>query len=254
MAALDGKVALVTGASAGIGRDTAKLLAGHGAAVVITARRAEKLEELAQEIRQAGGRAMPIAADAADVGQIDRLLEQARQFSAGLSRGGALDIVVVNAGRGLAGGVLSSDEKQWEEIYRINVMGAAALMRRAAEEMVKRKSGDIVVLGSVSGVNISPFSGFYGSSKFAIGAVAEALRREICSSGVRVTTILPGVVESEFQGVAGYTAENFYKGVARFGRLLAPRDVAEAIAFVVTRPAGVHVSELMIRPAGQDYP
>ena len=184
---------------------------------------------------------------------MEKVLEQAGQFSAGLG-GAGVDIVVVNAGRGLAGGVMGSDEKQWEEVYRVNVLGAVGLMRRSAAEMVKRKSGDIVLLGSVSGVNISPFSGFYGSSKFAIGAAAEALRREICPQGVRVTTILPGIVLSEFQGVAGYTAENFFKGVERFGRLLEPRDVAEAIGFVVTRPAGVHVNELVIRPTGQDYP
>ncbi len=239
---LEHKIALVTGASAGIGQATAAELARLGAAVVINARRGEKLESVAEEIRGAGGTVLPLPGDAGDTADIEKMLEHARQFSDGLGHGGAIDIVVVNAGRGLAGGVLSSDESQWEEIYRINVLGAAALMRRAAVLMAQHGKGDIVVLGSVSGMNISPFSGFYGSSKFAIGAVAEALRREICAKGVRVTTILPGVVESEFQAVAGYTPDNFFKGVERFGRLLSPADVAEAVAFVVTRPAGVHVN------------
>ncbi len=114
------------------------------------------------------------------------------------------DMVVVNAGRGLAGGILDSDESQWQELYQVNVMGAAHLMRRAGQYLVGRKSGDIVVVGSVVGRNVSPFSGFYGSSKFAIGAIAEGLRREVCPHGVRVSLVMPGVVLSEFQHVAGY--------------------------------------------------
>ena len=89
--------------------------------------------------------------------------------------------IIVNAGRGLAGGLLGSDMKQWREVYETNVMGAAYLMRRAGELMVAQESGDIVVLGSASGKNVSPFSGFYGSSKFAIGGMTEAFRREVCS-------------------------------------------------------------------------
>jgi NADP-dependent 3-hydroxy acid dehydrogenase YdfG len=120
--------------------------------------------------------------------------------------------------------------------------------------MVEQKSGDIVVLGSVAGHNISPFSGFYGSSKFAIAAIAEAFRREVASKKVRVTVIKPGVVISEFQGVAGYTQENFYKNVEKFAPLLAPEDVARAITFVVSQPPHVHINDLMIRPTGQEYP
>jgi NADP-dependent 3-hydroxy acid dehydrogenase YdfG len=139
-------------------------------------------------------------------------------------------------------------------MYELNVLGAAMLMRRAGEIMVKQGSGDILALGSVSGMNISPFSGFYGSSKFAIAGMVEAFRREVCGKGVRVTLILPAIVVSEFQEAAGYTAENFFKGVERFGKLLEPVDVAEAIVFVVSRPAHVHVNEVVIRPTGQDYP
>jgi NADP-dependent 3-hydroxy acid dehydrogenase YdfG len=120
--------------------------------------------------------------------------------------------------------------------------------------MVKQGRGDIVALGSVAGRNISPFSGFYGSSKFALAGMVEAFRREVCARGVRVTLLEPGIVESEFQEVAGYTPENFYQGVARFGKLLAPEDVAEALLFVVSRPAHVHVNAVVIRPTGQDYP
>jgi len=136
----------------------------------------------------------------------------------------------------------------------VNVLGAAHLMRRAAEHMMARKAGDILVLGSVAGHNISPFSGFYGSTKWAIWGIAEALRREICSSGVRVTTIKPAIVLSEFQEVAGYNEENFGNNVKRYGKLLDPGDVARSIRFIVEQPPHVHINELMIRGVGQDYP
>ncbi len=161
---------------------------------------------------------------------------------------------MINAGRGLAGGLLSSDESAWQELYELNVLAAARLMRCAGLHMVAAGSGDIVVLGSVSGHHISPFSGFYGSSKWAVASLAEAFRREVASKGVRVSTIKPGVVESEFQMVAGYDRENFYKTIEKYGALLKPEDVAEAIAFIVTRPPYVLINDMVIRPAGQDYP
>ena len=162
--------------------------------------------------------------------------------------------VVVNAGRGLAGGLLGSEESQWEQMYQVNVLGAAHLMRRAGQAMAQRQSGDIVVIGSVVGRNVSPFSAFYGSSKFAIGAIAEGLRREICAHGVRVSLVMPRIVISEFQDVAGYNAENFGNSVAQFGQLLDPRAIADGIHWLLTLPPHVNVNEIMIRPTGQSYP
>jgi len=245
---LKDKVALVTGASSGIGRATALHLAELGAAMVISARRADRLREVADEIQAIGGRVLSFAVDAGDVRQIDDLMAKT------LAWGKRFDAVVVNAGRGLAGGVLNSDEKAWEEIYRLNVLGASHLMRVAAQSMVQQKRGDILVLGSVSGHNISPFSGFYGSSKWAIAAAAESLRREVCAHGIRVSTIMPGIVISEFQDVAGYNNENFTATMERTGKCLEPSDVARAIGFILSQPAYVHINELVIRPTGQDYP
>jgi NADP-dependent 3-hydroxy acid dehydrogenase YdfG len=133
------------------------------------------------------------------------------------------------------------------------VLGAANLMRRAGAIMVGQESGDIVVLGSVAGHNISPFSGFYGGSKFAIAAIAEAFRREVSPKKVRVTVVKPGIVLSEFQQVAGY-GESFYRNIEKFGKVLDSEDVARAITFIVSQPGHVHINELVIRPTGQDYP
>jgi NADP-dependent 3-hydroxy acid dehydrogenase YdfG len=154
----------------------------------------------------------------------------------------------------LAGGILDSDESQWQEVYQVNVLGAAHLMRRAGQYMVQRGSGDIVAIGSVVGQNISPFSGFYGSSKCAIGAIAEGLRREICAHGVRVSVVKPGIVLSEFQNVAGYDEENFGKGIAPFGKLLEPQAIADGIKWLLTLPPHVNVNDITIRPTGQSYP
>ncbi len=246
-----GKTAIITGASSGIGRAAALTLARSGAAVVIQARRKDRLDELASEIIANGGKALSVVGDAGVQADIDALLDCALTWNDG---GCKYDIVIVNAGRGLAGGVLSSDESQWEELYQINVFGAAHLMRRAAQYLVRRQSGDIVAISSVVGRNISPFSGFYGSSKFAVSAIAEGLRREICSHGVRVSVIMPGIVISEFQGVAGYNEENFGKGVAQFGKLLEPQAIADGIHWLLTLPPHVNVNEIMIRPTGQSYP
>jgi NADP-dependent 3-hydroxy acid dehydrogenase YdfG len=241
---LTGKTAIITGASSGIGRATALNLAQAGAAVVVHARRKDRLDELSSEIAAQGGKAFAVAGDAGIQADIDLLLERALSWTGGGCR---YDIVVVNAGRGLAGGILNSEESKWQELYQVNVLGATHLMRQAGRYMVQQKRGDIVVVGSVVGRHVSPFSDFYGSSKFAIGAITEGLRREICSYGVRVSLVMPGIVLSEFQDIFG-------KGIAQFGKLLEPQAIADGIQWLLTLPPHVNVNEIMIRPTGQGYP
>jgi len=248
---LSGKTAIITGASSGIGSATAATLSRAGAAVVIHARRKERLERLAAEIVANGGRVLVVAGDAGIEGDIDMLLAQAVNWPDG---GCKYDIVIVNAGRGLAGGILDSDHTRWQELFQTNVLGAAYLLRQAGNYLLQRRGGDIVAIGSVVGRHISPFSGFYGSSKFAIAALAEALRREICRHGVRVSLVMPGIVASEFQNVAGYDEENFGRTVAEFGRLLEPQAIADGIHWLLTLPPHVNVNEIMIRPTGQSSP
>lgn len=249
------RTALVTGASVGIGRATALALADAGLRVVVSARREEALQTLVQEIQAAGGTAHAVAADLSTIEGVDAMWRETHD-----RLGHCPEVVIANAGHGLQGGVLSSDRAKWENMIALNYTGCVHLLRLAANAQAQAieagdaPSGDIVVLGSVSGHNISPFSGMYGSTKFAVTAAAEALRREVGSRRVRVSVIKPGIVESEFQDVAGYDAETFGNTVAKFGAMLAPEDVARSIRFVVTQPPNVHINDLMIRPVGQDHP
>jgi NADP-dependent 3-hydroxy acid dehydrogenase YdfG len=249
--ALSGKTAIVTGASSGIGQAVTFNLAQSGAAVVLHARRRERLDQLVSQITAKGGKALAVAGDVTVPADLDSLMDQALNWEDG---GRKVDIVVVNAGRGLAGGLLDSDESQWRQVYETNVLGAAHLLRIAAKYMDRRKMGDIVAIGSVVGRHISPISGLYGSTKFALAGIVEGLRREVCQNGVRVSLVMPGIVVSEFQGVAGYSEDNFGQLIAKFGKLLDPKDIADGICWLLTMPPHVNVNEIMIRPTGQTYP
>lgn len=271
--ALSGRIAVVTGASAGIGEATARSFAAAGAKVVLNARRKERLEELARSL---GGpeRAAVVAGDAAAPSVIQGMLDTARDRFGGGSR--EADLVVVNAGRGLRGSVLDSDDSQWEEVIRTNYLGAARLMRAAAERMIGKlpivqgppkdappprppedwlkRPRDIVVLGSTVGRHISPFSSMYGSGKASVHMLAESLRRLLAPRGVRVSLLEPGIVKSEFQGAAGYDPVSFGQFMEGIGPVLEPADLARTILFIASQPAHVCINDVMIRPTRQEYP
>lgn len=259
---LSGRVVVVSGASSGIGEAVARDVVARGARVVINARRVERLEALAKELQGAEkDRRVAIApGDAADEATVAVMLDTARS-----AFGAEADAVIVNAGRGLNGSVFTSDTTQWETMVRTNLLGAARLMRAAAHRMVKdvealgeggwrTKAHDIVVLGSSVGRHISPFSSMYGSTKFAVHSLGEALRRELSPKGIRVTVVEPAVVKSEFQDAAGYDRTTFGAFMDRIGPVLEPSDVARSIGFVLEQPAWVHVYDVGLRPTRQEYP
>lgn len=260
---LESRIALITGASAGIGQDCAIHLAQLGAKVILNARRKPKLDELSQLINEQfpstdGPRAICVAGDAADQSVIDEMMTASAQLGAKTP-----DIVVVNAGRGLNGSVMTSDTTQWEEMVRTNLLGAARLIRTAGNSLVSLQESrewpsggpaDLVILGSTVGRHISPFSSMYGSTKFAVNSLAEAARRELGPKGVRVSLIEPGIVKSEFQQVAGYDENKFGELMDSIAPVLTPMDIARTIGFIVAQPAAVHICDAVIRPTRQEYP
>jgi NADP-dependent 3-hydroxy acid dehydrogenase YdfG len=247
------RIAIVTGATSGIGEATVRQLVANGFYVVGTGRSADKLKALETEL---GAQFAGLCGDTTEAGVNDAILEAPFKFF-----GKAADVVVANAGRGLGGSVKDADLEKFEEILKLNVTATLELLQKASRQMVESQKGsypktsaDIVVIGSVVGRNISPFSAVYGATKFAVHALTEGLRREVGPQGVRVTLMEPGFVVSGFQDAAGYSdamTQGFHE---RFGPLLVPEDIARSIHFIVSQPPHVHVSDIMVRPTRQDYP
>jgi NADP-dependent 3-hydroxy acid dehydrogenase YdfG len=248
--ALDGTAALVTGASSGIGEATARALAAQGAAVAVAARRKERLDALVGQIEAAGGRAVAIEAD---VTEHEQAVDTVERTVAELGR---LDTVVNNAGVMLLGPIVDAPLEEWERMVALNVNGLlyvahAALphLLRAAEDGPRRVA-DLVNVSSVAGRRAMLGSGVYNATKFAVNAFTESLRQEVTDRFVRVSVIEPGAVATELashnrdeireQLVAGFDFER-----------LSAEEIADAIAYVVTRARHMAINEVLIRPTQQ---
>ena len=247
------RIAIITGTTSGIGQATMRKFIAAGFGVVGNGRNTEKLAELEKEI---GPAFCSVAGDAAHTAVVDRLFAKAEEH---FDR--AADIVVANAGRGLGGSVKDADLSQFGDVLKINVEGVAALVQQAARKMVgvqekayPEAAADIVIIGSVVGRHISPFSAVYGATKFAVHALVEGLRREIGATGVRVSLVEPGAVMSGFQATAGYSDDQVKTFHDKFGPLLIADDVADAVYHVVSQAPHVHISDIVVRPTRQDYP
>lgn len=242
------QVALVTGASSGIGAAVARALVQRGARVALAARRVDRLQELSEEL--ARDWQSEVLALACDVRSPDDVQAAVRQT---LDRWGQLDILVANAGFGYRAPLIDGDIDRWKDMIDTNVYGLLLTLKYGVSPMLERGRGHVVVTSSVSGRVSTPGGSAYCGSKFAATAIADALRQEIGPKGVRVTTIEPGVVISEFQEVAGYAPgilENMLKGATP----LVPDDIARAVIFAVEQPAHYGVTEIVVRPTGQAFP
>lgn len=242
------QVAVITGASSGIGEAIAEQLATRGAHVVLAARRMERLEALAGRLHaQNHIEALTIQCDVREPDQVEALVRNT------LDRWGKLDILVANAGFGYRKPLVDSDIQRWKAMIDTNVYGLLLTLKYGVPPMLEQGSGHIVVMSSVAGRVFTPGGTAYCGTKAAATAIADALRQEVGTRGVRVTTIEPGVVISEFQEVAEYAPEivpNMLKGAEP----LYPADIARTVIAALEMPAHVGIHEIVVRPAGQTYP
>ncbi len=251
MATLDGTVALVTGASSGIGAATATALAGHGAAVALVARRKDRLDALAADLTGRGGTALVIEADVTDEGQA---AETVRRTVAALGR---LDTLVNNAGLMLLGPVVDAPIDEWERMVDLNVKGllycahAALPHLLAAAEDGPRRVADMVNVSSVAGRVARTGRGVYNLTKFGVGAFSESLRQEVTRRHVRVSLVEPGMTATELAGHNRPEVLEAMRGAMELEPMRA-EDVADAVTWIVTRPRHVAVNEVLIRPTEQE--
>ncbi|MGH3247631.1 MAG: SDR family NAD(P)-dependent oxidoreductase [Trebonia sp.] len=247
---LQGTVALVTGASSGIGAATAEALAAHGASVALAARRQAQLEELAAGIRERGGTALVIECDVTDSEQATSAVERT------VAELGRLDTLVNNAGVMLLGPAAEAPLDEWQRMVDLNVLGLlycahAALphLQRAAADG-PRHVADMVNISSVAGRFARAGNGVYALTKFGVGAFSDSLRREMAAQYVRVSVIEPGATATE---LAGHNRPEVLAGIRNtFGQRMEAGDIADAIAYVVTRRRHVAVNEMLIRPTEQE--
>ena len=248
---LENTVALVTGASSGIGAATAVSLAGLGAKVALVARRTARLTDLANRLHADGATAVVITADVTKQSEADKAVAET------VSELGRLDTLVNNAGVMLLGPVIDAPVEEWERMVQINVLGLlycthAALphLLRAAEDSPRRVA-DIVNISSVAGRATRSGSGVYNATKHGVGAFSDALRKEITTRHVRVSLIEPGAVDTE---LASHNRPEILAGIRqRFAiERLRAEDIADAIAYVISRPRHVAINEVLVRPTEQE--
>jgi len=248
---LEGTVALVTGASSGIGEATARSLAVRGAKVAVAARRLERLERLASEIGGEGHTALAIQSDITDqaeaVNAVDRTVSEL----------GRLDIVVNNAGQMLLGPIENAPTEEWDRMIDLNLKGlintthAALPHLLSATEDSQRGCADVVNISSVAGRIARAGSGVYNLTKHGVGAFSESFRQEFAKRKVRTTIIEPGAVDTELTDHIRDGVREEVRGRFTDIKTLDAEDVADAIAYAVSRPWHVCLNEILIRPTEQ---
>lgn len=242
---LTGRVAIVTGASAGIGLATAQTLSRAGVVVVATARRKERLDSLVRDLEEEGGEALAIEGDVASLEDVRRVVAET------VDEYGRVDILVNNAGVMPVSPLAEARVEEWTQMVDVNVKGVLHFLSAVLPPMIDQRSGHIVNVGSVAGRRPFPGGAVYSATKFATRALSWGLHLELGNAyGIRVTDIQPGFVATELLDGDPSTASAWaeaWKG----RRTLLPEDVARAIEFAVTSPDHVSVSELLVRPTDQ---
>ena len=246
---LKGTVALVTGASSGIGAATASVLAARGAAVALAARRKDRLDALAADIREQGGTALVLECDVTDQEQAADAVARA------VAELGRLDTLINNAGVMLLGPVAGAPLSEWQRMVDLNVLGLLYCAHAALPHLLQaaqdapRQVADMVNISSVAGRAARNGNGVYSLTKFGIGAFSESLRQELAGRYVRVSLVEPGATATE---LASHNRPEIRESIrSQLGQRMQAEDIADAIGYVVTRPRHVAVNEMLIRPTEQ---
>lgn len=245
---LRGQVAIVTGASSGIGTALTEQLVVHGVHVTLAARRVERLHALAERLRGEGhGETQVVQCDVRQVEDVQAIVKQT------LDRWGKLDILVANAGLGYRAPVVDGDIERWRVMLDTNVLGLLLTLKFGIPPMLERGSGQVVVMSSVAGRVPTPGGNAYCGTKAAATAIADAVRQEVAAKGIRVIAVEPGVVISEFQEVALYTPD-IVKNMLKGAPPLQPEDIGRTVLAALELPPHVALNEILVRPTGQAYP
>jgi ribitol 2-dehydrogenase len=232
------KSTLVTGASSGIGKATAKLLAANGARLIVAARSFDKLQSLAQEIG-----AFPVACDVTSIDSVNKMVDEALRHS------GKIDALFANAGIYLSGDVADGLPSDWSQLIDVNVKGVMNSVHAVLPAMLAQGSGDILVCSSISGHQAIHWEPVYSASKHAVQSFVHGLRRQLLKKGIRVGAVAPGMVLNELWGIHDQDEINCR---AELGEGLRSTDVAEAVLFMLTRPSNVTIRDLVMLPRAQD--
>ncbi len=242
-----GKVALITGASSGIGEAIARRLGRCGMKVAVCARRKDRLDTLANELRSAGVDAFAHDTDLRDPASIDALFQAIR------GQWGGVDVLVNNAGMGKKSSLMTGDTEAWREMLEVNVLALCVCTREAITDMRGRgDDGHIIHIGSMAGHRVPTGSGVYSASKFAVRSLTEGLRQELreAKSRIRITAVSPGFVETEFHGVYLGDEEAGKETYTHF-KVLEADDVAAGVQYALEQPAHAQVHDILMRPTDQ---
>ena len=250
-AKLTSTVALVTGASSGIGEASARRLAEQGASVAVVARRQDRLDKLVAEIEAAGGTAHAVAADITDRAQAEQAVAEV------VDRFGRLDILINNAGLMLLGPIVGADVEEWERMISVNQNGLLYMTNAALPHLLAaaqdglRELADIVNISSIAGRQAWANFGVYNMTKFGMNGFTEALRQEVTKKHVRVGVLEPGAVDTELVSHNNDAIKNELAASDGIPEPLQPGDIADSIAFMVTRPRRSSIAELWAMPTSQ---